>query len=79
METTHPKESTMLEIWKDIPEYEGFYQVSNMGQVRSLDREIKVKDKRTGFRNMFYYGKIIKPTLRPTGYYQVTLRKNKAV
>ena len=25
------------EIWKDIPEYEGYYQVSNLGRVRSLD------------------------------------------
>lgn len=25
------------EIWKDIDDYEGFYQVSNLGRVRSLD------------------------------------------
>lgn len=23
------------EIWKDIPDYEGLYQVSNLGNVRS--------------------------------------------
>lgn len=28
------------EIWKDIPNYEGYYQVSNLGRVRSLDRVI---------------------------------------
>jgi len=28
------------EIWKDIPQYEGVYQVSNLGRVRSLDREV---------------------------------------
>lgn len=28
----------MDEIWKDISGYEGIYQVSNMGNVRSLDR-----------------------------------------
>ncbi len=28
----------MLEIWKDIPNYEGLYQVSNIGNVKSLDR-----------------------------------------
>lgn len=28
----------MIEIWKDIKGYEGFYQVSNLGNVRSLDR-----------------------------------------
>ena len=29
------------EIWKDIQEFEGLYQVSNLGRVRSLDRTIK--------------------------------------
>ena len=28
-----------LEVWKDIPEYEGIYQVSNLGRVKSLPRE----------------------------------------
>lgn len=27
-----------MEIWKDIPEYEGHYQVSNLGRVKSLER-----------------------------------------
>lgn len=30
----------MSEIWKDIPGYEGKYQVSNMGRVKSLSRKI---------------------------------------
>ena len=30
----------MEEIWKDIKGYEGVYQVSNYGRIRSLDREI---------------------------------------
>jgi hypothetical protein len=29
------------EIWKDIPEYKGFYQVSNLGRVKSLKRFFK--------------------------------------
>ena len=28
----------MEEIWKDIPGYEGRYQASNLGRIRSLDR-----------------------------------------
>lgn len=28
----------MEEIWKDIPEYEGMYQISNFGRVKSLGR-----------------------------------------
>tara|TARA_R110000851_G_scaffold298994_5_gene454801 strand:+ start:39 stop:590 length:552 start_codon:yes stop_codon:yes gene_type:complete len=34
----------MEEIWKDIENYEGFYQVSNLGKVRSLDRSVTGKD-----------------------------------
>lgn len=26
------------EIWKDIPGYDGYYQVSSYGNVRSLER-----------------------------------------
>lgn len=29
----------MEEIWKDIPGYEGYYQVSNLGNVKSLKRK----------------------------------------
>jgi len=28
----------LVEVWKDIPHYEGRYQVSNLGRVRSCDR-----------------------------------------
>jgi len=27
------------EIWKPVPDWEGLYEVSNMGRVRSLDRQ----------------------------------------
>jgi hypothetical protein len=30
----------MEEIWKDIPRYKGLYQVSNLGNVKSLPREV---------------------------------------
>lgn len=32
-----------VEIWKDIPGYEGLYQASTLGRIRSLDRVIEVK------------------------------------
>jgi len=28
------------EVWKDVKNYEGFYQVSNLGRVKSLDRKV---------------------------------------
>ena len=61
-----------LENWKDIPNYIGYYQVSDKGNVRSLDRYVY------GFNN----GKRLlkgrdKPLQKhPYGYYQVTLSKN---
>ena len=30
----------MQEIWKDIKGYEGLYQVSNLGNVKSLERRV---------------------------------------
>lgn len=63
----------MTEVWKDIVGYEGLYQVSNLGQVRSLDREVKHGDR---FRND--KGKILVGSVTPEGYPQVTLcRENK--
>jgi hypothetical protein len=49
----------MQEIWKDVPEYEGIYQVSNLGNVRSLNynnnkktKEICKKKHKTGYLNV---------------------------
>ena len=61
--------NTFVEIWKDVKGYEGIYQVSNKGKVKSLDRKIVSSDGKT--HN--YKGKILKPFLRK-GYYSVNLR-----
>lgn len=34
----------MQEIWKDIPDYEGLYQVSNLGRIKSLKRIVITED-----------------------------------
>ena len=31
------------EVWKDIPDYEGLYQASNLGRIKSLSRRVKSK------------------------------------
>lgn len=33
----------MEEIWKDIQDYEGLYQVSNYGRVKSLERDVETQ------------------------------------
>lgn len=59
------------EIWKDVPGYEGFYQVSNKGRVRSLDRI-----RRNG-KNSFQKQKGIIISLgRSSGYPSTSLYKN---
>ena len=57
----------MSEVWKDIVNYEGFYQVSNLGRVRSLDRYDN--------RGIFHESQIIKPKQHPCGYYGIGLWK----
>lgn len=59
----------MREIWKDIQGYEGLYQVSNHGRVKSLGRIIS-KNKR-GER--FMPERILVPCLNSSGYYLVSL------
>lgn len=61
----------MNEIWKDVVGYEGYYQVSNLGNFRSLDRIIKYK--KDGLR--LYPGKSL--LLEPTkdNYRRIVLMK----
>jgi hypothetical protein len=63
----------MKEIFKDIPEYEGFYQVSNLGNVKSLER-IAIRLKKG---NYIVKEKILKHIKCANGYYDVVLCKNK--
>ena len=58
----------MKEIWKDILGYEGRYQVSNLGRVRSLDRYSW-----NGYKYWLQKGKILKPFQQKSGYLNVDL------
>lgn len=61
----------MEEKWKDIINYEGYYQISNFGNIRSLDRKIRFNK---GYS--IKKGKMLKPILNKKGYYKVSLSKN---
>lgn len=63
----------MKELWKDIKGYEGLYQVSNLGNVRSLDRVIHCIDG----TNRMYKGCIMKTTISINGYLNVSLKHSK--
>lgn len=68
----------MEEIWKDISGYEGYYQISNLGRVRSLDRYVATVGNPSGKR--LIHGKILSQSKRvmsnvEDGYYSVTLCK----
>lgn len=50
------------EIWKDVPGYEGKYQASTLGRIKSVDRKVKGKCHYTG--KEFYRsvkGRILRP------------------
>lgn len=68
----------MEEIWKDIKGYEGLYQVSNYGRVKSLDR-IHNHIYKSVCKPKFYKGKIISANNNGHGYLWVVLCKNNKI
>ena len=56
----HNTMQSYKEIWKDVPGYEGHYQVSNLGRVKSFKRGKE---------------RMLKPGLGSKGYYLVVLWK----
>lgn len=60
---------SMEEVWKDIPGYEGYYQVSSLGRVKRLPRH-KATDKRKTHNN------IRNPRVADNGYLRVNLSKD---
>jgi Trp operon repressor len=60
-----------IEVYVDISNYEGYYQVSNYGNVRSLDRVIT---EQTG-KTQTLKGRILKPHTNSSGYYQINLNR----
>ena len=57
----------MEEIWRDIKNYEGLYQVSNLGRVKSLAR--------LDYSNHLRKEKILKPRTNKDNYFDVKLCK----
>lgn len=60
------------ERWTPVPNYEGYYEVSSEGRVKSLPRIVNRKNDSV----QPWPGKILKPQLDKTGYQSVTLCKD---
>jgi len=58
----------MTEEWRDIPGFEGTYQVSNLGRVQSLGRTVPHQGGRRPIR-----ARILHPFVKPTGHLRVDL------
>lgn len=66
----------MEEQWKDIEGYEGIYQVSNLGRVRSLDRIVTCLNRWGQLTERRFKGKVMKPGTDTKGYKFVNLHMN---
>lgn len=67
----------MEEIWKDIKGYEGFYQVSNMGRVKSVDRVYTTNNRWGGISHKCQKGRVLKPFTINSGYLIIHLGRKK--
>lgn len=68
----YTEEELAQEEWRDIPGLENYYQVSNLGRFRSLDREVSYNGK----FNKVHLGKILSPGVTNTGYLQIRASRN---
>jgi hypothetical protein len=84
-----------MEVWKSIKGYEGQYEVSNLGNVRSLDRYIdnkynlsngrfatkeQIEKGEYEIRKKFIKGRLLKPLRTGNGYVYVYIDgKNKTI
>lgn len=62
-----------MENWKDIKGFEGYYQVSDLGRVKSLEKKYDQKIKGGLIAKRIYPSKILKQGLR-NGYLSVSLK-----
>lgn len=66
------------EIWKDIEGYEGLYQISNLGNVRSVQHIVTISDpKRNRTYTKTFPEQFRKTCYDPKGYVQINLKKGK--
>ena len=66
-----------MEIWRDVKGYEGLYQVSNIGRVKSLERFKKTRKNKRGMNGYIHIQESIRVSTKDyKGYLRLTLSKN---
>ena len=68
--------SKIKEEWRPVKDYEGLYEVSDWGNVRSLDRYIMSKNRWGHLVKTFFKGKMMKKGHDRDGYVVVTIAKD---
>jgi hypothetical protein len=61
-----------MEVFKDVENYEGYYQISNLGRIKSLQRFAK---NHSGFKKVLKE-RFLNPSISKTGYYVVSFKKD---
>lgn len=61
-----------MEIWKDIKGFEGYYQASSFGRIRSLSRVTTLSNRWGGTNERIHTGRVIKP-FNCVGYNYITM------
>ena len=70
------KTSPANEVWRPVRDFEGLYEVSNLAQVRSVDRIVRGANAVSDSYETHRKGRILKPAMASNGYLFVVLCKD---
>lgn len=66
---------SITEIWKDVKGFEGEYEISNLGKIRSKDRIVHIIGHVLKDRSQFRKGRMLKKRIHRFGYECIVLKK----
>lgn len=66
-----------MEIWKDVKNFEGLYQISNLGNIKGIKRMVKISKTKEKYKEVPEH--LLKPIKTRKGYLAVTLARNGAI
>jgi hypothetical protein len=69
------EEISMEEIWKEIKDFEGLYQISNLGRVKALERTVEDQDGAYGKRTRQLKERVLISKRKKDGYREIGLSK----